>query len=136
MQPDRRAPPYERIGGADGVRRLVRRFYELMDESPQAQAVRNLHGESLAGSEEKLYKFLSGWLGGPQLFIEEYGHPALRRRHMPFSIGDTERDQWMVCMNEALSETVDDDNLRLELSTALSKVADHMRNRAQDQNLS
>ncbi|HET9113781.1 MAG TPA: group II truncated hemoglobin [Burkholderiales bacterium] len=136
MQPDRRAPPYERIGGADGVRRLVRRFYELMDELPHAQGVRNLHGESLAGSEEKLFKFLSGWLGGPQLFIEEYGHPMLRRRHMPFSIGDAERDQWMICMNQALSETVDDGNLRLELSTALSKVADHMRNQAQDQNLS
>lgn len=131
MQPDRRSTPYERIGGAEAVRRLVHRFYDLMDELPQARTVRELHGESLSGSEDKLFKFLSGWLGGPQLFIEEYGDPVLRRRHMPFSIGDAERDQWMICMNQALSETVEDGNLRLELSTALAKVADHMRNRAE-----
>lgn len=131
MQADRRAAPYERLGGADAVRRLVRRFYQLMDELPEVQQVRKLHGESLAGSEEKLFKFLSGWLGGPQLFVEEYGHPMLRRRHMPFDIGEAERDQWMRCMDQALSETVDDAALRLELSTALIKVANHMRNRAE-----
>lgn len=130
MQADRRATPYERIGGAATVRKLVHRFYELMDELPEAYGVRQLHGASLAGSEEKLFKFLSGWLGGPQLFIEEYGHPMLRRRHMPFEIGGAERDQWMICMNQALSEIVEDGNLRLELSTALAKVADHMRNRS------
>ncbi len=131
MQADRRAVPYERIGGAEAVRRLVRRFYELMDELPEVHPVRKLHGESLSDSEEKLFKFLSGWLGGPQLFVEEYGHPMLRRRHMPFDIGKDERDQWMRCMDQALSETVDDDILRLEISTALVKVADHMRNRAE-----
>jgi len=74
--------------------------------------------------------FLSGWLGGPQLFVEAFGHPMLRRRHLPFAIGDVERDQWMLCMNQALDEVVEDAALRAALSEAFSKVADHMRNRA------
>jgi len=122
---------YDRIGGADNVRRLVHRFYEIMDELPEAWETRKLHGESLAMSEEKLVKFLSGWMGGPQLYIQEYGHPRLRGRHLPFSIGILERDQWLMCMDCALQEVVEDDDLRRELSDAFARVADHMRNRAE-----
>jgi len=77
----------------------------------------------------KLFKFLSGWMGGPQLYVEQYGHPMLRGRHLPFSIGAAERDQWLLCMNQALNEVVEDAALRQELSAAFAKVADHMRNR-------
>ncbi len=119
---------YQRIGGANTVRELVQHFYQHMDELPEAYGIRKLHAASLANAEEKLFKFLSGWMGGPQLFIAEYGHPMLRRRHLPFAIGDAERDQWMLCMNRALGEVVEDEALRNELSTALAKVADHMRN--------
>jgi hemoglobin len=124
-------PPthYERIGGAGSVRKLVRRFYQLMDELPEVQSIRKMHPSSLQGSEDKLFKFLSGWMGGPQLFVEEYGHPMLRQRHMPFTISDNERDQWLLCMNRALSDTVQDKQLRDELSSSFAKVADHMRNR-------
>jgi hemoglobin len=126
-------PPthYERIGGAEKIRALVRRFYQLMNELPEAHGIRKLHPASLHSSEDKLFKFLSGWMGGPQLFIEEYGHPMLRQRHMPFPIGDIERDQWLLCMNQALSDTVPDTQLRAELSASFTKVADHMRNRSQ-----
>ena len=120
---------YQRIGGEQVVHRLVDRFYELMDELPEAYGIRKMHAESLQGANDKLFKFLSGWLGGPQLFIQEFGEPFLRRRHFPFVIGNSERDQWMLCMNRALSEVVEDEALRAELSVALSKVADHMRNR-------
>lgn len=120
---------YRRIGGEQAVHRLVDRFYELMDELPEAYGIRKMHAESLQGANDKLFKFLSGWLGGPQLFIQEFGEPFLRRRHFPFEIGNSERDQWMMCMNRALSEVVEDEALRVELSIALSKVADHMRNR-------
>lgn len=120
---------YQRIGGAEKVRELVRRFYELMDALPEAYGVRKMHAENLQSANDKLFKFLSGWMGGPQLFIEEYGHPMLRRRHLPFAIGDAERDQWMLCMNQALKEVVADAALRHELSDAFTKVADHMRNR-------
>lgn len=119
---------YFRIGGEDKVRALVQRFYALMDELPEAYGIRKLHGADLQSASEKLFKFLSGWMGGPQLYVEEYGHPMLRMRHFPFAIGDTERDQWMLCMRQALDEVVDDADLRKELSGAFQKVAHHMRN--------
>ncbi|HEY1181132.1 MAG TPA: group II truncated hemoglobin, partial [Rhodocyclaceae bacterium] len=90
--------PYEAIGGEAGVRRLVQRFYALMDELPEAYAIRKLHPEDLSGSEEKLFMYLSGYLGGPQLFVEKFGHPMLRARHLPFAIGKNEAEQWMMCM--------------------------------------
>lgn len=121
---------YQRIGGAEKVRELVSRFYRLMDALPEAYGIRKMHAADLQGANDKLFKFLSGWMGGPQLFVAEYGHPMLRRRHLPFVIGDAERDQWMLCMNQALTEVVQDDALRGELSEAFGKVADHMRNRA------
>ena len=120
---------YERIGGEEKVRTLVQRFYQLMDELPEAYGIRKLHAEDLQGSSDKLFKFLSGWMGGPQLYGEQYGHPMLRRRHLPFSIGNAERDQWLLCMDQALGVVVEDVALRQELSAAFAKVADHMRNR-------
>ena len=119
---------YDRLGGAAGVRRLVDRFYDLMDQLPEAREIRALHPPDLASSREKLYKFLSGWLGGPSLYIEEYGHPRLRARHLPFPIGPAERDAWMRCMTQALSEMELDDLLRDHLLQSLRQVADHMRN--------
>ena len=87
--------PYERLGGEAAVRKLVDRFYDLMDALPEARGIRELHPPDLAGSRDKLFKFLSGWLGGPPLYVEEYGHPRLRARHLPFPIGEAERDAWL-----------------------------------------
>jgi len=120
---------YQRIGGEAQVRALVRHFYHSMDELPEAYGIRKLHAQDLQGATDKLFKFLSGWMGGPQLYVEQYGHPMLRRRHLPFSIAAAERDQWLLCMDKALSEVVEDAALRQELSAAFAKVADHMRNR-------
>lgn len=119
---------YQRIGGEERVHALVTRFYQLMDELPEAYGIRKLHAEDLRSAQDKLFKFLSGWMGGPQLYVEQYGHPMLRRRHLPFVIGDAERDQWLMCMNQALDELVEDVTLRRELSDAFARVADHMRN--------
>ncbi|HEY0665880.1 MAG TPA: group II truncated hemoglobin [Gallionella sp.] len=121
---------YQRIGGEPQIRALVKRFYELMDTLPEAYGIRKMHTEDLHDISDKLFKFLVGWMGGPQLYVEQYGHPMLRRRHLPFPIGDAERDQWMLCMNQALDEVVEDEALRRELSEAFTRVADHMRNRA------
>src|SRR5690606_8822649 len=121
---------YERIGGADGVRALVDRFYELMDEWPEAWRVRRLHPESLAGSADSLFKFLSGWFGGPPLYVAERGHPRLRMRHLPFAIGPAERDEWLLCMRQALAEQVRDDALRALVDRAFTEMADHMVNTA------
>lgn len=96
---------YELIGAEAGLRSLVRRFYDLLDASPEAAGIRGLHPKSLEGSREKFFLFLSGWSGGPSLYIEKYGHPRLRIRHAPYSIGTAERDQWLWCMNKALDES-------------------------------
>lgn len=120
---------YDRIGGAAAVQRLVDRFYDLMDELPEAYGIRKLHAADLGLARQKLFEFLSGWMGGPPLFVEKYGHPMLRKRHLPFAIGIDERDQWLHCMRQALDDNVADPALREELDAAFVKVADHMRNR-------
>lgn len=125
------ATPYERIGGAPAVRQLVKRFYELMDEMPEVWETRRIHPKDLSGSEEKLFKFLSGWLGGPQLYVAEYGHPMLRRRHLPFAISTRERDQWLMCMHQALEEQDMDPELHAAIRAAIDGLADHMRNQAE-----
>ncbi|MDE2598193.1 MAG: group II truncated hemoglobin [Rhodocyclaceae bacterium] len=120
--------PYEAIGGEAGIRTLVKRFYALMDELPEAYGIRKLHPEDLSGSEEKLFMYLSGYLGGPQLFVEKFGHPMLRARHMPFAIGKSEAEQWMLCMRMAAAECVAHEGLRANLEKALNDLAHHMRN--------
>lgn len=120
---------YERIGGEAVIRSLVQHFYAHMDELAETREIRGMHAKSLKMSEEKLFMFLSGWMGGPNLYIEKYGHPRLRMRHMPFPIDESARDQWMLCMQKALDETVEDAALRDELMSAFYGVADFMRNR-------
>jgi hemoglobin len=120
--------PYESLGGADGLHRLVNRFYALMDELPEAYAVRQLHPESLAGSAESLFEFLSGWFGGPSLYIAKKGHPRLRMRHAPYAVGPRERDEWMLCMTQALTERVPELELRKRLIRTFAQMADHMVN--------
>lgn len=124
-----RSELYGRIGGEAAVRRLVDRFYDLMDTLPEARGIRALHPESLDGSRDKLFWFLVGWLGGPPLYIERFGHPRLRARHLPFPIASAERDAWMLCMSRALESCVEDPALRGFLEAALAQLADHMRNR-------
>ncbi|MDA8384400.1 MAG: group II truncated hemoglobin [Betaproteobacteria bacterium] len=120
---------YAPLGGEAGVRRLVDRFYDLMDSDPDYYAVRKLHPRDLGSSREKLFLFLSGWTGGPPLYTDKFGHPMLRRRHLPFAIGEMERDQWMACMKQAMNELGVDPVLREELTRAFFKTADFMRNR-------
>ena len=120
---------YDLIGGADGLRALVDRFYDLMDSAPEAAHIRVLHPKSLDGSREKLFLFLSGWSGGPPLYVERYGHPRLRQRHAPFAIGVRERDEWLWCMQHALDESSIDAETIVYLKTRFAEVADFMRNR-------
>jgi len=121
--------PYQRIGGDAAIRKLVDRFYELMDELPEAYPARKIHPDDLTESGNKFFDFLSGWLGGPQRFVEKYGHPMLRRRHLPYAIGPEERDQWLMCMKQALGETVEDVSLRDDLYGKFVALGEHMRNR-------
>jgi len=121
--------PYERLGGDAGVRALVDRFYDLMDLEPAYAGIRALHPAALDGSRDKLHWFLSGWLGGPNLYIERFGHPRLRARHLPYAIGIAERDQWMACMMQAMDEQGVDSALAQRLAEAFFGTADWMRNK-------
>lgn len=120
---------YEAIGGEAGVRRFGARFYELMNTLPEAAECRAIHPESLAGSEQKLFEYLTGWFGGPPLFVERHGPVMLRRRHLPAAIGPAERDGWLLCFRRALDETVADEALRETIWPAVERLANHMQNR-------
>jgi len=119
---------YERLGGEKSVRELVDRFYDLMDTRTDTTELRQIHAADLTDARNKLFMFLSGWLGGPSLYIEKYGHPRLRQRHMPFRIGELERDQWMLCIKQAMSDMNVEPGLQDELYAAFYKTADFMRN--------
>ena len=119
---------YEMLGGEQGLRSLVNRFYDIMDSSPEASKIRSFHARSLKQSREKLFMFLSGWSGGPQLYVQKYGHPRLRMRHMPFGISSLERDQWLWCMYKALDEGGYDARVVEFLKSRFAEVADFMRN--------
>lgn len=119
---------YTLLGGEARVRELVDRFYDLMDLEPEFAGLRALHPASLDGSRDKLFWFLCGWLGGPNYFIERFGHPRLRARHLPFEIGISERDQWMRCMALAMQDIDVPEDLQLRLMQAFFQTADWMRN--------
>jgi hemoglobin len=125
--------PFERMGGEPPVRALVDRFYDLMDLEPGYAELRALHPRSadgsLSGSRDKLFWFLCGWLGGPQHYTDRFGHPMLRARHMPYTIGIKERDQWMACMTQAMTEQAVDTALAARLVESFFGTADWMRNR-------
>ncbi len=133
MQPsDTSAPPvtpYEWLGGESAVRQLVDRFYDLMELEPAYAELRAAHGSTLDDARDKLFWFLCGWLGGPDLYQERFGHPRLRARHLPFSIGIKERDQWVACMDQAMAETQVPPELRARLNQSFMNTADWMRNR-------
>ena len=120
---------YELIGGEATVARLCERFYALMDSIPQFKELRAMHPEDLQGSQDKLFMFLSGWFGGPDLFVEKFGHPRLRARHMPFAIGTLERDQWVACMVLAMEEVGIEASIRSKLLQNFFNTADFMRNK-------
>ena len=120
---------YEKIGGDPVVAKLCARFYELMDTVPQFAELRAMHPADLKNSSEKLYMFHSGWMGGPDLFVEKFGHPRLRGRHMPFSIGLQERDQWVACMVLAMEDVGIDEAVRAKLLENFFHTADFMRNK-------
>ena len=126
--------PWHRLGGSEAVTALAQTFYDVMEErEPALTAVhrQDAPGKISKPSRDNFALFLVGWLGGPQDYVERFGHPRLRARHMPFPIGVGERDQWMSCMREALDAEVGDPALRGFLDGALTNLADHMRNLAE-----
>lgn len=124
--------PYDQLGGDARILELANRFYDLMDLEPKYIELRAVHGADLVGAREKMHAFLSGWLGGPPLYAEKYGHPRLRMRHAPFDIGVLERDQWLACMAQAMLEVNVPIEFQNRLMPQLFGMADWMRNRPND----
>ncbi|MCP4304836.1 MAG: group II truncated hemoglobin [bacterium] len=118
--------PYEELGGEPVLHELVERFYELMDET--SPGLRAMHPADDSNSRRNLFEFLSGWIGGPNLYMERKGHPMLRMRHAPFAIGSEEAVEWMRCMRGALDDVGVAQPLRGYLETRLDQTAHHVRN--------
>ncbi len=121
--------PYERMGGEAGIRRLTHRFYALMDTLPEAAACRAVHPPTLANAEQRLFEYLSGWLGGPSLYIERHGLPMLRRRHLRAAIGAEEVRGWLLCFHRAWDEQTTDAALGGDVLPRIEKLAYHVQNR-------
>jgi hemoglobin len=119
---------YEVLGGEVPLRQLVDAFYTYMDSLPEADGIRKMHQPDLSSANQKLFEFLSGWMGGPSLFTEKYGHPRLRARHLPFAIGANERDQWIYCMFQATKKCQTPAEFNDIFLPAIARLADHMRN--------
>jgi len=126
----KQATVFELIGGAEKIRELVDRFYDLMELETEFALIRGLHPTSMEGSRDKLYWFLCGWTGGPDMYIERFGHPRLRARHLPYAIASPERDQWMRCMAFAMQDVGIEEGLRERLLHSFYQTADWMRNKA------
>jgi hemoglobin len=129
MNEEKIATAYERIGGDEGLKKLVTLFYDNMETLPEAKFIRDLHPDDMRSTRDKFFMFLSGWMGGPDRYIAAFGHPRLRARHLPFPIGTEERDQWLMCMKKALDEIDIDTMFKEQLMTSFTQTANHMMNK-------
>jgi hemoglobin len=121
--------PYEAIGGEAAVWRIVDRFYDIMDSDPEAASIRAMHARDLSPMRERLFEFLSGWLGGPPLYFQRPGHNCVVSAHRPFAIGEDERDQWLACMHRALAESGVTEEMRTLLDAPFQRIANALRTR-------
>ncbi len=120
--------PYQ-ILKEEGVRNLANAFYQVMDESPQAETIRTMHAANLDVIKERLFEYFSGWMGGPPLYSEKYGTVCLTDPHKPYTIGPDERDQWLWCMDQALERIGASEELKTMLKDPMYRLADTVRNR-------
>lgn len=121
--------PYQLLGGESGVRCLSDAFYDCMDSLPEAADIRRMHGADLAAIREKLYEYLSGWLGGPHLYAAKYGSMCMTAPHRPYAIGPKERDQWLLCMDKALERVGASAQVQAILKEPMRGIAEMIRNR-------
>lgn len=121
--------PYQLLGGEAGVRALCAAFYAVMDTLPEAQPIRRMHGDDLGAITEKLYEYLSGWMGGPPLYQMRHGSMCMTGPHRPYAIGPRERDLWLRCMDLALERVNASAEVKAMLQGPLARIADAVRNR-------
>lgn len=121
---------YRAAGGEAGIRKLVDDFYDAMDQLPVAKKIRAMHPADLTASRDKLARFLCGWLGGPKLYAEKYGPINIPQAHNRFEIGSSERDAWLLCMEEALKHQPYAAEFKKYLLEQLYVPAERSRNRS------
>lgn len=121
--------PYEQLGGAPALRRLVDAFYDIMDRDPAAAGIRAMHAADLTDVRGKLFDWLSGWSGGPPVYNARPDRRCIMSVHTPYAIGPAERDQWMGCMRQALAGLEIDEDVRALFEAAFARLADGLRNR-------
>lgn len=119
---------YELIGAADGLRAVVDRFYDLMDADPTYEPIRSMHQPDLGAIRTGLFEYLSGWLGGPQLFAERKGSPCIVGAHLPFRIDARAADLWLDCMTRAMEEAGVAERYREALLPPLGHITQMLRN--------
>jgi len=119
---------YDWIGGEEGVRKLVNRFYDIMDSDEEAKTVRAMHKEDLSAIRQGLFEYLSGWLGGPPLFVAKHGSPCITKQHKAFKIDQQASDAWMHCMQQAMKDVDIDEKYREMLTPAFQRICDTLLN--------
>jgi len=125
--------PYDLLGGREPVLALAKAFYDAMErEEPELTAVHRLneHGGVHEEVRERFGLFLVGWLGGPQDYMAQHGHPRLRMRHARVPIDEGMRDAWLRSMHRALDERGIQGPVRAFLEQRFAEVADFLRNQA------
>ncbi len=126
-----RGTTFQKIGGQKVIDKLVDDFYEIMESDPRAKNCLATHeGRDLRVAAQKLKAFLCGWTGGPQIYLKTYGHPRLRMRHFPFSIGEEESQEWLYCMKEALKKSSIQNDHQIELINAFQGLTELIKNRS------
>ena len=123
---------YERLGGAEGIRRLVEVFYDIVETHPEGRPLVALHnqGNGFSHAREAQFAFLSGFLGGPQLYSEQHRHSNVKRVHAHMTIGQAERDSWVNCMAMALDTLDVEADFKAWLMTHFRRVSDGLMSRS------
>ena len=121
--------PFEIIGGEEAVRKMVDRFYDIMDSAPEAAGLRAMHADDLSPMRERLSEFLNAWLGGPRTYFEREDRKCIMSAHRPFAIGEAERDAWMMCMRQALEDCGVSEDMRTLLDRPFARMCEAFRNR-------
>lgn len=111
---------YELMGGADTISRIVESFYNKVQADP---LIGPLFPPDITPVMEKQVMFLSQFFGGPPLYTQQYGHPMMRKRHLPFEITQEKATAWLACMSRALQDVGIDESLQKMIIGRLSGPA-------------
>jgi hemoglobin len=121
---------YQQIGGEAAVRSLVETFYDIVEQEPAGAPLYLLHlrGHGVTHSRLEQFNFLSGFLGGPRLYVERHGHSDVRQMHAHVAIDSAARDAWLACMEMAIDRVGLDHAIKAQMMKHFTRVADMLVN--------